>query len=376
MWGVLALIAFTVGWAPALFSPLTWQGGNPMLPAAPSGATGASAGQLTNPSGVLGHIPHGILTRLHFGFYFLTTALPESLGARLVYPPHAGDLWVIALDVIAGLVVAGGAVMVFRAIGWPRSLASLIADRARWNLLLLVVVAAVILGGYLARKLLSPGTLFVDEARYLLPLTVPVTLALAYTYTAIARRAEWGSRTQALTRRLWPRAQTGTVVASALLLLTLATYGGQWLASDPVQAFSSLFNLSSPLPGGAFPAEDTALLTYLESHHIHYAWVNHWQGDVVMYLTNQRTLCSDYVDVTYYHGIDRFPQATTAVEQADRASFIVAWGRTTPPPLASALDALGVRYTSARFGRFWVFTPITRTVYPQEVGAALKSAYW
>jgi hypothetical protein len=35
-----------------------------------------------------------------------------------------------------------------------------------------------------------------------------------------------------------------------------------------------------------------------------------------------------------------------------------------------------VQYTSARFGRFWVFTPITRTVYPQEVGAALYSSYW
>ncbi|HEY7850808.1 MAG TPA: hypothetical protein VIC27_12135, partial [Ktedonobacterales bacterium] len=64
--GGLALMAFIIGWAPALFSPLTWRGGNPMLPVAASGAHSVSNGRLKNPVGLLGHIPHGLLTRLHF----------------------------------------------------------------------------------------------------------------------------------------------------------------------------------------------------------------------------------------------------------------------------------------------------------------------
>lgn len=371
--GALVVITFIVGAAPALYSPQTYAGGNPILPGA-SSATGR--GGMEGLSGLLTLFAHGWRARLHFGAYFITTALPEVIGGRLTYPPLENTVLGLALGLVGGLIVVGGMVTLLWGIGRPLPLASLTADHARWNASLPVVLAGVILGGYLARKFLDPGVLFIDEARHLVLLTTPLTLALAYTYAMVFKRDVWGRGLQSVARRVWPRERAGAVIARALLLMTLMTYGAPGLLSDAVMAFNSPFNNSAFLPGGAFPAEDTALLTYLGSHHIRYAWVNHWVGDVVMYLTNQRTLCSDYVDVVYYHAIDRFPEATVAVAHADRPSFIVAWSGPDQPPLASALDTLGVRYTSARFGRFWVYTPITRTVYPREVMASLVDAYW
>jgi hypothetical protein len=371
--GAPALITFVLGAAPMLFSPQTYAGGNPIFPGASSATGQGEAGVAT---GVMALLAHGWRARLHFGAYFLTTALPEAVGARLAYPPLAHNALGLALGLVGGLIVVGGIATLLAGVGWPLPLAPLVRDRARWNAALPVVLAGVILGGYLARKSLDPGVMFIDEARHLLALTTPLTLALAYAYTVVSQRDTWSGGVQRLARRIWPRERAGAVIAAALLLMTLMTYGAQGLLSDPVMAFNSPYNNSARLPGGVFPAEDTELLTYLDAHHIRYVWVNHWVGNVVMYLSDQRTLCSDYVDVVYYHSIDRFPQATVAVARADRPSYIVAWSGPEPPPLAGALDKLGVRYTSARFGRFWVYTPITRTVNPQEVLSALVEAYW
>lgn len=362
----LTLIGLITGAAPALFSPQTYTGANPLIPSRLAGAT--SQGSPKNPT----RIPD----QLHFAYYFVTKGLPTAIGARLTYPPIAQNAVGLALGLAAGLIALGGVLALLRAVRWPRPLAALFADRARWNAALPVALGAIILGGYLARKLISPGLLYIDEARYLLPLTTPLTLALAYTYVAVTQRDSWGPGLSKRIRQIWPHTRPGTVVAAALLLVTLTTYGATWLLSDPVMALSSPFNESALRPGGAFPAEGSGLLSYLEKRQIHYAWANHWVGDVVMYLSDQRTLTSDYVDTTVYSGIDRFPQATSAVASADRPSFIVAWSGPDQPPLAGALNRLGVRYTSAQFGRFWVFTPITRTVRPEEVATDLASLYW
>ncbi len=112
------------------------------------------------------------------------------------------------------------------------------------------------------------------------------------------------------------------------------------------------------------------MVGYLEQHGIHYVWVTHWIGNVVMYQSNQRVLCADYRHVD----ADRFPEITAAVAAADRPTFVV---QSDPaagePATAKALDALGVRYDIAHFGRYWVITPTSRTVAPSAILDALDA---
>jgi hypothetical protein len=163
----------------------------------------------------------------------------------------------------------------------------------------------------------------------------------------------------------------GTRVTWALLVLLLALYALPYADSNMVNAFQT------PYRGTVdFHTRQAEMLAYVEQQHIHAIWANHWIGNVMMYLENERVLCADYVDVQLSGGHNRFPQAFAEVSASDRASFLLESNPAHGEPVtARALDALGVAYASAHFGSLWIITPLSRTVQPDEIAAALTYDY-
>lgn len=378
---VAALVVGAICAAPMLLSPQTYAGGNPALP----GRLFAGA-HTASPSG-LGVAPltgNPVAARGYVLLYFVYRTVPQVIGAAFTFPPlSAWTILALVIGVLAAAVMIMMFVIISRATRWslvhPVNSVVRSQDGEPWNAALPIILGAVTLGAYLGLKLLSPPYWLNDQSRYILPLTTACTLALAYALTWLSRRP--AILLARASRRRGQRTVRGATVAGALLALLLLLYGLPYGLSDPILAFNSPYNefdihQRRIIPADAFPAQDIALLDYLKANHIQTVWVNHWIGNVVMYLSSQRIQCADYVDVVHQRGINRFPAAYHAVASAARPSYVIAWDGVGPPPLASALDALGVRYQSAQFGRYWVITPLSRTVSPAEVIPALIQTYW
>jgi hypothetical protein len=160
----------------------------------------------------------------------------------------------------------------------------------------------------------------------------------------------------------------GWRIALLALLLGGAIQFGTYFASDAQAAFQSPLYRS-------IRQNQAQLYDYLETHGIHYAWCNHWIGNIVTFRTNGRTICADYYDQVVKGGIQRPPGTLQAVSRADRPSFILA--RVNPHPiLAQELDAQGISYTIAVLPEAGVtiITP-ARTVNPATVVAGLAQDY-
>lgn len=375
----VALVAGAICAAPMLLSPQTYQGGNPALPGGAHAA--ASGGPAVSPL-----TANPVAARGYVLLYFFYRTVPQIIGAAFTYPPlSAWTAPALVIGVLTAEVTLAVFVLTWRATRWSvsRPLASFARTQGdeQWNSALPLILAAVTLGAYLGLKLLSPPFWLNDQSRYILPLATACTLALAYALAWLSRApSAAAAQTHAATPKR-RRPMRGVGMAGLLLGLTLALYALPYGLSDPVLAFNSPYNefdihQNRVIPADAFPAQDIALLDYLEASHIQSVWVNHWIGNVVMYLSDQRIQCADYVDVNHQHGVNRFPDAYRAVAAAARPSYIVAWDGAGPSPLALALDRLGVRYQSAQFGRYWVITPLSRNVSPAEVMPALIQTYW
>lgn len=169
-----------------------------------------------------------------------------------------------------------------------------------------------------------------------------------------------------LTGRLGGRLTVGVMVAVLVTagVLQVASY----TLSSPTQTFQSPYY-------HRIPAHTSQLLAYLSAHDIHAAWCNHWLGNIVTYQTDGQTVCADYYDQVFSHGIQRPPGTLAKVENADRASFILIL-TDQRPCLAQELDAQGVAYTLAVLPQsgVTVITP-ARTVNPATVIPGLGQDY-
>lgn len=210
---------------------------------------------------------------------------------------------------------------------------------------------------------------YADSAsRYALPLTTAATLEIARSVcdlsAFLARRF----------RGTWRPAQTDG--AARLRLMTAALLGVVLVAYTlPYLLLNQQSVMQSPFaPGSRFPVGSGPLLAYLHDQRITSVWTDHWYGNDIMYLTNQRVLCADYVDIKVWSGVNRFPDAFQTVQSADRPSFLIASGENRgEPAVARALDALHVTYKMASFHGLWVITPLSRTVTPDEILPALEA---
>jgi hypothetical protein len=254
----------------------------------------------------------------------------------------------------------------------------------RWALALPLLLLAVIFVVYwrspAANQIfyITKGVVYVigdSGGRYALPVTTALTLLLARLFTDVGQALSRRSGRIASAARLSGVHLSTTPIrglgGTLAVVTVLVAFGVPYFGSDMIRVAQSSY-----APDLTFPAQHAEMLTYLEQRHIHYVWANHWIGNVVMYLTDERVRCADYYDLEVLHGPNRFPDVMNAVAAADRPTFIVESDPARgPSAVARALDALHVSYESAHFGSLWVLTPTSRTVYPTEIVQALDMDY-
>ncbi len=166
-----------------------------------------------------------------------------------------------------------------------------------------------------------------------------------------------------------PRAQSAWLgLLVGFLVLSVYLQIGSYGLSDAGSTFQSPYCTFAP-------ANNDAIIAYLQREHIHYAWANNWIAYPIVFKTHESIVISDPLPIIRHIPIlDRIPAYTGAVIQADRPSFIVLVKHNDPyPELLQLLDAKQVTYRSARFpaqeGRdVLVVTPINQTVSPFGVG--------
>lgn len=314
--------------------------------------------------------------------YYIVKAVPIVLGIRFRWPLHVPSAIVALIGVVAGIVALCALMYTLARVlapstaldsmrsPWRRALARFAASpRQRWNdafpLLLGVIITLMF---WRSSATNAPVSTYVYPERYVVPLITTLVLLLA---RLLGDLGTWLSRSEAQRAEgvfLRPlNGATARTLGTLLLLITLVVYVAPYALTDAPTAMQSPF-----APGDTFPVENHELLDYLEAQHIHDVWVNHWVGDVIMYLSNQRVLCGDYVGVVVMHSQERFPDVLDAISVSDRPSFIVHIRPTQTTTAADlALENLHIAYRSARFGNLEVITPLTRTVQPQEILPAL-----
>jgi hypothetical protein len=162
------------------------------------------------------------------------------------------------------------------------------------------------------------------------------------------------------------RLTVGAMVA--VLVVAGVLQAGSYALASPSQTFQSPYY-------HRIPSDTSQLLAYLSAHNIHAAWCNHWLGNIVTYQTGGKTVCADYYDQVYSHGLQRPPGTLETVENADRASFILIL-TSQRPCLAQELDAQGIEYSVAVLpaSGVTVITP-TRMVDPATVIPGLGQDY-
>jgi hypothetical protein len=217
--------------------------------------------------------------------------------------------------------------------------------------------------------------------RYAVPLALVEPLLLLSLLALPAALAEWrASRASAMAREdnvpvtdrigaNWPRLPTRWMrLALSGLLLVGALQMGTYTLDSPARTFQSPYYRDIPL-------DDSQLLAYLSAQHIHAAWCNHWLGNIVTYQTNGATVCADYYDQVYHHGLPRPPGTLELVSAAPRPSFILILAE-AHPCLAQQLDAQGIPYLLAVLpaAGVTVITP-ARTVDPASVLTGLAQDY-
>jgi len=165
------------------------------------------------------------------------------------------------------------------------------------------------------------------------------------------------------------RARLPLVAQGVLLAFLLGYLGVQaWTygLTDAAATFQSPFCLEAP-------ANNDPIIAYMQSRHITRAWAPNLLGYPIVFKTNGSIIIANPLALTNPpQAINRIPAYTSAVQQADRPSFLVfARHDDQHPPLLKMLADEGVTYQAARFPSepgidVLVVTPVSRTVSPLE----------
>jgi hypothetical protein len=138
---------------------------------------------------------------------------------------------------------------------------------------------------------------------------------------------------------------------------------------DPVAAFQSPY-------WDRLPVDNGPLLSILRDENVHYVWMNHWAGQPVMFdahAASQSLVAYDWYDVQA-GGIDRFPEYRPLVEGASKPAFVLVTDE-PEPELEHRLRLMAISFVERRAAPYVVVIPISRTVHPSEVTAALDYRY-
>lgn len=158
------------------------------------------------------------------------------------------------------------------------------------------------------------------------------------------------------------KAMLGLLVG--FLILSIYLQVGFYALSDAGSTFQSPFCNRTP-------ANNDAIIAYLQKEHIQYAWANNWLAYPIIFKTHESIIMSDPLPfIRHIPMLDRIPAYTQAVLHADRPSFVVLVSHSDPyPPILKLFDAGNVTYHLARFpsqaGKdVLVVTPLNQTVSP------------
>ena len=205
--------------------------------------------------------------------------------------------------------------------------------------------------------------------RYAVPLVLVEPFLLLAVFAAPRLWSAWRQRRGHAALSHASRLRGGRII---LLILALAgvVQVGTYLLDQPVTLFQSPYYTHVGL-------DQRQLTEYLKAQNIHYAWCNHWLGNIVTFETNGATTCADYYDEVAQGGLRRPPGTLAAVSAAQAPSFILIM-QDPHPLLAQELDAQGIPYTLAVLpgANVTVITP-ARTVDPATVipGLAVDYSY-
>ncbi|HLQ11132.1 MAG TPA: hypothetical protein VK134_05985 [Ktedonobacteraceae bacterium] len=158
------------------------------------------------------------------------------------------------------------------------------------------------------------------------------------------------------------RMTLGIMVSFLMLsiILQVALYG----ITDPGSTFQSPYCTFAP-------ANNDAIINYMEREHIRYAWAINWLAYPIVFKTHGNIIMSDPLPlIRHIQILDRIPAYTNAVSQAEQPSMVVLVKHSDPHPLLlKMLDDQQITYRVARFpaeqGRdVLVVTPLNQTVNP------------
>ena len=181
--------------------------------------------------------------------------------------------------------------------------------------------------------------------RYLLPLYLLFALALGLLCASL--RVRW---------RL------------LLLLVVLGTNLWSVATTDEVALARNEF-ANQPLP-----ANNDSLLSFLESHDIHFVYTNHWIGYVLTLESRERVVSYDYTDTRY--GADRFPAYSRQVQEAGNPALVVFNPQHEPNPIDAQLAQLGIRYAKELLPDFIVYYDFSPRLQPAALDGVLQWPYY
>ena len=184
--------------------------------------------------------------------------------------------------------------------------------------------------------------------------------------SALNNGAPASPRASSLATPALPYWKTALGLLIGLLILSVYLQVALYAASDSGSTFQSTFCTNAP-------ANNDAIIAYMEREHIHYAWANNWIAYPIVFKSHESIIVADPLPVIRNIPIlDRIPAYTEAVRKADRPSFLVLVKHNDPYPLMlELLDIQKIRYNVARFpsqaGRdVLVITPLNQTVSPLD----------
>ncbi|GAC1567149.1 MAG: hypothetical protein NVS3B14_12280 [Ktedonobacteraceae bacterium] len=163
------------------------------------------------------------------------------------------------------------------------------------------------------------------------------------------------------------RTMLGVMVGFLMIavIFQAALYG----ATDPGNTFQSPYCTFAP-------ANNDAIIAYMQHEHIHDAWAINWLAYPIVFKTHGDIIMSDPLPLIRHSAIlDRIPAYTNDLLHADRPSMLVLVKHNDPYPLIlKMLDSQQVTYRVARFsaeqGRdVLVVTPLNQTVNPTATAA-------
>jgi hypothetical protein len=150
----------------------------------------------------------------------------------------------------------------------------------------------------------------------------------------------------------------------AFLLLGIILQATLYGVTDPGSTFQSPYCTFAP-------ADNDAIINYMEREHIRYAWAINWLAYPIVFKTHGAIIMSDPLPlIRHIQILDRIPAYTDAVYNAERPSMVVLVKHSDPYPLIlKMLDSQQITYRVARFpaqqGRdVLVVTPLNQTVNP------------